>query len=75
MSTADFTDFDYSHRLFDPALLIDVIQLVRQLFPGCSVGRALNTIGNLCVYDSRGEYVGVIELHDPPELKILDHGK
>jgi hypothetical protein len=68
MSASMFDDFDYYHRPFDPVALISVIQQARKRFPDCHIGRAGNGIGNLCVYDSSGDYVGVIELHDPPEF-------
>jgi hypothetical protein len=63
----DWYEGEYYYRPFDPNALIGVLQQTMDKFPGCSVGRAGNGIGNLCVYNREGEYVGVIDLHDPPE--------
>lgn len=63
---------DYHHLDFDPALVVEALQTCMERVPGCTVGRSANGIGNLCVYDNEGAYVGVIELHRDPEVCLAD---
>jgi hypothetical protein len=65
---------EYHYQPFDPDALITVISETRTQFPNCTVGRSGNGTGNLCVYDRDNYYVGVIELHDPPELYVFSDG-
>lgn len=63
---------DYHYQPFHLAPLIEILNRCLTQFPGCTVGRSGNDTGNLCVYDYDGEYVGVVQLHDPPELMVFE---
>lgn len=67
------TEFDYHHKPFDATALVQVLLHTLHTFPNCTVGRAGNGTGNLNVYDSKGIYVALIELHDKPELTMFNH--
>ena len=54
---------EYHYLDFDPARLVDALQEVMRRVPDCTIGRSAHGTGNLCVYDNRGEYVGVIDLN------------
>ena len=72
--TNNFEDFDVHYRPFQLALLIDILNNCATQFPGCRLGRSGHGIGNLCIYDRYGSYVGVIDLGDPPELTTWEMG-
>lgn len=67
------TEFDYHHKPFDATALVQVLLHTLHTFPNCTVGRAGNGVGDLCIYDKRGIYVGVIGVHDKPELTVFPH--
>lgn len=62
---------DYYHKPFSAAELARLLDQLQQKMPDVMLGRSREGTGNLCVYN-HDEYVGVIELHDPPELMLLD---
>ena len=61
---------DTFYRMFSLAELIAVLRDIEREIPDAMVGRSGNGTGNLCIYQD-GEYVGVVELHDPPEYSIF----
>lgn len=55
------------YRPFSVLDLMAVLQEVERRIPLAQVGRSRQGTGNLLVYDD-GDYVGMIELHDPPRF-------
>lgn len=57
-------------RPFHVLDLIAVLQELERRIPLVQVGRSREGTGNLAVYDG-DDYVGVIELHAPPEFTLF----
>lgn len=51
--------------------LVTALQQVAERVPGATLCRSGNGTGNLCIFNAAGTYVGVIELHDPPEVTLF----
>jgi len=59
------------YRQFSPEKLILRLSEATMRWPNCTLSRSGNGIGDICIYDRDGEYVGVVELTDPPELIVI----